>query len=438
MTLLGSKRLGASLGSLLAGLLAASVVHAEPMAVSAEPRLLGDWGPRTRLFDKGLDFQLSYVSELATNLGGGVRSVLDYTDQVAVGATFDLERLFGLHDALIQVTYTSRAGRNLVDDAQLGSLQLVQEVYGRGQTVRLTQLWFEQKYFSQMVSWKWGRMTVSADFAAFPCDFQNLTFCGSQPGNIAGGYIFNWPISQWASRVKVRLGDFGYYQLGIYDQNEQYLGFTDKLLPVWYSGSSGALLPVELAWLPRFGDGRLDGSYKIGAWYSTASASDAVLDVNGGLASLTGLPAARRQGLYGGYLTFQQQITRPSDNPNGGLRLFLNAVLSDAATSTLDQQIAFGAWYTGPFRSRPNDVIAFAAGTTHVNNRVADAATLQNALGFGPVPVKNAEYVFEVDYTFVPTPGFLVRPNLQYIHSPGGSSTNRDVWVLGLKTVINF
>ena len=305
--------------------------------------------------------------------------------------------------------------------------------------MRLTHLWFDQRYFNQTVSWKWGRMTVGGDFASFPCDFQNLTFCGSQPGNIAGGYIFNWPISQWASRIKVRFGDVGYAQVGIYDQNEQYLGFTDKLLPVWYSGSTGALLPVELAWLPRFGNGTLDGSYKVGAWYSTSSANDPVLDINGGVAALTGLPPAKRQGRYGGYLTFQQQVTRnASDHPNGGLRLFLNAVFSDAATSVQDQQIALGAWYTGPFSSRPNDVIAFAAGTTHVNNRVADVATLQNALGLGPVPVKNSEYVFELDYTFVPTPGFLVRPNVQYIYNPGGSSTNKDVWVLGLKTVINF
>jgi len=426
--------------ALLALTLAASLAHAEPMAKPAEPRLLGDWAPRTWLFEHGLDVQLSYVSEFATNVGGGTKSILDYTEQVAVGMTLDLERLFGLHDAVIQVSYTSRAGRNLVDDAELGSLQLVQEVYGRGQTVRLTELWFEQKYFDQMVSWKWGRMTVGGDFAAFPCDFQNLTFCGSQPGNLVGGYIFNWPISQWASRVKVRLGDFGYYQLGVFDLNEQYLGFADKLLPVWYSGSSGVLLPVELAWLPRFGDGGgLDGSYKIGAWYATGSADDAVLDINGGLTALSGQQSAKRQGRYGGYLTFQQQITRnASDNPNGGLRLFLNAVFADAATSTLDRQIAFGAWYTGPFSLRPNDVIAFAAGTTHVNNRVADAATMQNALGLGPVPVKNSEYVFELDYTFVLTPGFLVRPNVQYVYSPGGSIANKDVWVLGLKTVINF
>jgi porin len=433
------KRLAAWMGALLVVPLSIGIGHAEPLPKPADPRVLGDWALRDRLFEQGLDFQLGYVTETATNLSGGTRSVVDYTHQVTVGATFDLERLVGLHDAVIQVTYTERAGRNLVDDAQLGTLQLVQEVWGRGQTVRLTELSFEQKYFSQLVSWKWGRLPVGGDFAVFPCDFQNLTFCGSQPGNIAGGYIFNWPISQRGTRVKVNLADFGYYQLGIYDQNDQYLGFTDKLLPVWYAGSSGVLLPVELAWLPRFAGGTLAGSYKIGAWYSSASANDAVLDVNGDLAALTGVSPLRRQGLYGGYLSFQQQITRTSsDNPNGGLKLFLNAVFADPATSTIEQQIAIGAWYTGPFSFRPNDVIAFAAGTTRLNSRVTDVGALQNALGTGPGPVKTAEYVFELDYTFVPTPGFLVRPNVQYILSSGGSSINKEIWVLGLKTVITF
>ena len=54
------------------------------------------------------------------------------------------------------------------------------------------------------------------------------------------------------------------------------------------------------------------------------------------------------------------------------------------------------------------------------------------------VSAKSSEYVFELDYTFVPIAGFLLRPNVQYIYSPGGSSTNKDVWVLGLKSIINF
>lgn len=32
------------------------------------------------------------------------------------------------------------------------------------------------------------RMNIGADFAAFSCDFQNLTFCASQKDNLVGSY----------------------------------------------------------------------------------------------------------------------------------------------------------------------------------------------------------------------------------------------------------
>jgi porin len=411
----------------------------DPVVQPQEPWLLGDpGGIRTKLLSKGIDLQLVYVTESAYNAVGGTGQLATYTQQVAAGGTFDLERLFGWRDGTFQVVYTERAGRNLSDDANLGTFQQVQEVYGRGQTVRLTQMWLEQKFLDRMVSLKGGRTSMGSDFGIFPCDFQNLTFCGSQPGNIVGGYIFNWPISQWGGRVRVELNGFGYYEVGVYDQNQQYLGYDNKLWPVWYSGSTGVLVPVEIGWEPQF-FGNLDGSYKFGAWYSSGQQPDAIYDANGNPFAISGQPPAMRTGLYGAYVTFQQQIIRASaDDPKRGLRVFFNAAIADTTTAPTDRQIAAGFWYAGPFEARPLDVISFAVGTTHQNERITQVASLQNQLGLGPVPVKDSEYVFELDYTFVPRLGFLIRPNLQYIYSPGGNYATRDVLVLGLKTVISF
>ena len=107
-------------------------------------------------------------------------------------------------------------------------------MYGRGQTIRLTDFWYQQKFADGLLDWKVGRIPFGEDFASFSCDFQNLTFCGSDPGNIVGNYIFNWPISQWATRVKVNLNGFGYVQAGVYDVNPKYLGVDDQLLPVFF------------------------------------------------------------------------------------------------------------------------------------------------------------------------------------------------------------
>ncbi len=433
-------RICATLIAMVAGVLACGAAYAERPTAPSEPWLLGNWGGlRTRLYEKGVDFQLVYVSELGYNAAGGTKSLATYTDQVAFGTTLDLEKLITLPNSLLQITYTERAGRNLVEDAGLDTLQLVQEVYGRGQTVRLTQLYLEHRFFNDLINLRWGRSSMGDSFALFSCDFQNLTFCGSQPGNLVGNYIYNWPISQWGGRVRVALDGFGYVQAGAYDQNEQYLGFENKLWPVWYSGSTGVLLPFELAWLPTFDNGRLPGSYKIGAWYSTSKLKDVVLDVNGNYAALTGLPAMQRSGLYGGYLTFQQQVTRNGSNDKeAGLKLFLNAAIADAATSVTNFQIAAGLVYTGPFPSRPHDSIGFAVGTTQVNSRLTDLQNMQNAMGLGPVPVRNSEYVMELYYTIAPVPGLLIRPNVQYVATPGASSQNTNIVVFGLKSVISF
>ena len=66
-------------------LFAGNIAHADPFEGPPEPRIFGDWGLRTRLYEKGIDFQLGYVSELAYNAQGGIRNLTDYTDQIAVG-----------------------------------------------------------------------------------------------------------------------------------------------------------------------------------------------------------------------------------------------------------------------------------------------------------------------------------------------------------------
>jgi porin len=434
-------RTGAKLLTIVAMLFASSIAHAEnPPTPPSQPWLLGDWGGvRTRLYEKGIDFQLGHVSETAYNALGGTKALVDYTDQVTGGVTLDLEKLITLPSSSLQITYTERAGRNLVQDANLNTLQLVQEVYGRGQTVRVTQFFLDHSLLNGLIKWRWGRMAVGDDFADFPCQFQNLTFCGSPPGNLVGNYIFNWPISQWGTRVRLMLDGFGYAQMGVYDQNQQYLGFQNKLWPVWYSGSTGVLLPFEVAWLPTFGSGQLPGSYKIGAWYSTSKLNDVVLDVNGTYAAVTGLPPKQHKGLYGAYLTFQQQVTRnASVDPNGGWNLFLNAVVSDAATSATNFQMAAGFIYTGPFSWRPHDFIGFAAGMTHVNTSLTQVQNLQNSLNLGPVVVQYPEHVLELFYTIQPTPGLHIRPNVQYVFTPGASNEHRNIIILGLKTVVRF
>jgi porin len=410
-----------------------------PDEASPNQGVLGDWGgARTRLYQRGVDFQLGYTLELADNVRGGDTQLLRYADQFNFGATFDLQKLLGWQGAKAQVTITDRNGDNLSADANLGTLMQVQEVFGRGSVFRLTQFWFEQALFDDRLNVKVGRMGVGEDFMPFSCYFQNLSFCGSLPGNIVSTW-YNWPVSQWAARVRVNFTSDTYAQIGAYEVNPGNLENSNALRLDSPGGRIGTLFPFELGWTPKLGEASLPGAYRVGYWYDTSNQPDVFLAANGNPLVLSpGVPPLTIGHESGGYAVLQQQVSTRDGDSTRGLTVFGNFVQADRNTAVIDQLITVGVFYTGPFDARPQDQLGFAVGRTHVNSRVADGQQLQNANGLGPVPVQNSEYPIELYYSINATRWLIVRPNVQYIIRPGGTSEHPNVVVLGVKASLSF
>src|SRR5215469_1581531 len=397
-----------------------------------------DWNDlRDMLRDRGIDFRIGYVSETATNAKGGTKELWRYTDQWTFSTKLDLQKLFGVNQAQFGMVITDRNGRNLSDDAHLGNLQQVQELYGRGQTWRFTEFYYDQQYLDGKLDWKVGKFPEGDDFASFSCEFINLTFCGAQPGNLVGSYWYNWPVSQWATRVKANFKGFGYVQVGAYEINPSYLKTRYALDLGSPRGATGVLVPFEIAWQPTVGG--LPGSYKIGGWYNSETAPDVVDNTAEEPLALAGGEPLKRHGQYGGYLNFEQQVTVPGGpNSSRGLSLFLNAAYADRRTSMLDSQIAAGLLYKGPLDRRPADELGLAVGETHVNSRVADVERLENAAGRGPVAAQTSEWVGEMFYN-VHVRGWLdVRPSIQYVAQPGGVARNKSDVIAGVRLAVNI
>src|SRR5437868_10094551 len=239
------------------------------------PYLLGDLG-RTRLKEMGIDLSLQLGDEAVTNLTGGSRRTAAQAGQLAFQAKFDMAKLAGIPGGLIGLTLVDRFGNNLNTEAGIPALQLTNEVFGRGNILRLTQLYYSQKLFDDRLELKGGRLPVGSDFFFGLCEFINLTFCGGQPGNIQGGYIYNWPVSQWAGVVHYKLAPEFTISVGVYDANPNYLTTSD---PAIYflpgipasSRASGVMVPVELVWAPQ---APLAGTWRLGGWYDSASTID--------------------------------------------------------------------------------------------------------------------------------------------------------------------
>ncbi|USI75027.1 carbohydrate porin [Sphingomonas morindae] len=398
------------------------------------PGLFGDWrGIRTWLGDRGVDVTARYGSESGYNVAGGDRKVWRETGQFDVSAKVDLEKAIGLNGGAFQTVLTYRRGYNLDNSAGLPVLQQVQEVYGRGQTLRLTQFWYEQSLADGLFDIKLGRTSPGEDFAAFSCHFMNLSFCGAQPGNLIGDLWQNWPIGQWGARLRVEHGDV-YGQIGVYEINPRNLNKTFTI--GHFGGATGVLVPVEIGMVSATRGRGLVGSYKIGAWYSNVKADDVWLDINHNPRLVTGLEPLQRNARYGLWVNLQRQLTGEAKDGKStkGLTVFLNITQADRRTAVTDNQIAIGLFHKGLLPRVPGDVIGFAVARTNVNGKVARAELLA-APGQEP---QDAEYASELYYAVHPYQWLELRPNFQYIVNPGGYHHMHDVGVLGMKAAITL
>jgi porin len=396
------------------------------------PGLISDWQQiRTRLGERGIGVSARYASESGYNVAGGERKLFRETGQFDVGVLLDLDKVAGIEGGAFQATVTWRRGQDLTSDAGLGALQQVQEVYGRGQTVRLTQFWYEQT-IGPNVEIKLGRTNPGEDFAVFSCHFQNLSFCGSQPGNLVGDYWYNWPVSQWGARLHVDIKDSFYVQTAAYEINPRNL--NTNFFIGHFKGATGVLIPIEAGWAKGGDDGHV-GSYKFGGWIGTADGDDVLLDRNRRPVVITGVAPLRHSSRYGVYATVQQQLTGTSKDGKSmsGLGMFANVTQADRATSVTDNQVSLGLFYKGLNRHVPGDVLGLAVARTNVNGR---AAAGDRALG--DVPVRDAEYAAELYYGIQPTAWLDLQPNVQVIHHPGGVRSAKDVAVIGLKAAITL
>ncbi|HHK9466128.1 TPA: carbohydrate porin OprB, partial [Pseudomonas aeruginosa] len=325
-----------------------------------------------------------------------------------LGVHMDLEKILGWKATEFQFTVTERNGKNLsndrIGDPRAGHISSVQEVWGRGQTWRLTQLWLKQQYFDGALDVKFGRFGEGEDFNSFPCDFQNLAFCGSQVGNWAGSIWYNWPVSQWALRVKYNFAPDWYVQVGAYEQNPSNLE-TGNGFKMSGSGTKGALLPVELIWQPKVGAEQLPGEYRLGYYYSTAKADDVYDDVDGQPQGLTGNDFKSRGSKHGWWVVAQQQVTSHNGDASRGLSLFANLTVHDKATNVVDNYQQLGMVYKGPFDARPKDDIGLGIARIHVNDDVKKRQRLVNQVNGiddydNPLyqPLQDTEYNAELYY----------------------------------------
>ncbi|GJD79718.1 carbohydrate porin [Methylobacterium gregans] len=401
--------------------------------------------PGTLDLGNGLSFLANYTGQGAANPVGGIRQGSAWAGQLFFGIDGDLQRLAGIAGGSLHVAVTNRHGRSLANDV-IGNNTSVQEIFGGGQTTRLTLLSYQQKLFDNRLDIEFGRLVANISFLNSPlyCNFQTNSACGNPTFVFKTSNFTFWPVSSWGAHAKAWLTDRIFVHAGVYEVNPLHQQPGDNGLDLSIKGATGAILPFELGYSTTFANDPLPRNYGIGGWYDASDYADPVRDVTGRASVLTGLTPATRFGRSGVYARFDQMVWRPDPTGIQGLTLFGVAMAGTSGRLIEDYFLEIGAVQTGTFAGRPYDTVGFVINTQKFSPlALQNIALAQNAIGLNrSLPIQ--QIMMELNYGFQVTPAIRLTPNLQYIVNPDQTRfpyRNRnipDAFVVGAKLSVDL
>lgn len=388
--------------------------------------LTGDWdGKRTALADKGIKFDASSNLDIAYLADGGYAPRQDptYVSQFSLGSTLDLERLINVDGVSVRALVMARQGQSLsveqISDPQAPQLANVQANYGRGNSgTRLAELSVEKNFSDLGTSVRIGRFAMGTYFNVMSCDFQNNSFCGAQMGKWQGSKWINAPVSQWAVMSRYKFSPETYIQLGVFEFNPKNLK-EDEGWNFSTNDADGVNIPVEFVWQPKNAVNDLPGIYRIGAFYNTSDEADNQKDI------VTGESEDNTYGIWGGV---EQQLSS-RNLPNQGLYGFINFSFHNKTTNKIGNMQQVGLKYIGLLDTHANDIFGLAINRISVSDRFRANYSNIN---------EDAEYNFEINYSYFPVKWLMLRPNMQYIIHPGATNYINNALVLGFSSKIIF
>ena len=443
-----------------------ATTESKPAAIGG---LLGDFGhgERSKLVDRGLTLNGHLTTEFAANLSGGVplggnahQRGTALATEFGFGFDADFNKIVaGSGAGILHFLLTTRFGSNLSSQA-IGNVVSVQEIYGDGQTTRITYLDYEQPLLKNRLNLRFGKYNQQGDFIAgstywggnLYCFYQNNNICGTPAGipNNNGvvpsgseGYVY-YPSSQWGARLKVNLTNDLYVQ-GAAIQGNPLVNNPNGGLYLGFNGGVGTELPLEVGATLRNRAGDLTGNVRIGGYYDTSNVADYASRAIGSLtltplettaaglasntAALATIASNDVRGRSGAYVQMDHIIQGGSGAGKAGTAFFASFEYSDPQTSLFSTMLDFGVVRHGTFPGRTDDTIAAGFASDDYNVRLQRLeATLQQQ-GFA-VPSTVQEQVLELTYGYRATSWFVLRPGLQMVLNPGGVKANPGVGVV--------
>lgn len=414
-----------------------------PSILNSVPAFAGLAGAKKNLTDLGFTVQATYIGEVLGNPVGGMRQGTIYDGRVELMLEADMGKLAGIQGGTLHADGYWITGEGLTTN-YVGSLMPVSYIEALA-TMRLYELWYEQKLADNKLALRAGLLGADSDFVSSKYAQLFVNSTTGWPEILAadlpsGGPAY--PFSAMGFRAKYDATDHISLLAAIYDGNPAGPGPGNPQIRNAYGVNFRMDDPPLLMQEAQFNYNQeqnasgLPGTVKLGAWEYLGDVADYRLNPQGVQYNQTGLQLFSLPGDSGAYAMIDQLLIRSPEDPAKGVGVFARVFGAPSARNLVDFYFDAGVNVSGFVPGRANDVFGLSFAYTKISASVVNAAT---AAALPVVPT--CEAMVELTYQAQILPGWSAQPVAQYIVNPGaglGGVSLPNAVVLGLRTTIAF
>lgn len=390
---------------ILAAITAFVIPHASSHSFLSQDALVTEaLGIPDALEDNGLSYEFIYTGEVFCNVRGGLNTsgTTEYRGDISLFLKLDTAAAGWWENGLFFVHFQHQHGRGITGE-HVADFQVLSNMDADDFT-QLSEFWYEHWFLDERLRAKAGKMEANADFAFV--DFGG-EFINSSPGFSPTISLVTYPDQDWGIVVGAYPLDWISMNVGVYqgrpDGGRSLSNTTDSLY--------GPLVITESAF--HYTVAGLSGDIRFGGWW------------NGDRFDTIQTNATREDYTesYGAYLTWDQAVWNEPDTSDQGIGIFAQYGWSSPDRSEAHQYFGGGVQWTGALSTRDGDIADL--GIFHVD--------FTNSAGF----LDSGETVYELFYKAQIVGWMAVKPNVQYIASPGGAGLD-DALALGVRWELVF
>lgn len=343
----------------------------------------------TSKFEKALQFEVSYIGDNLNSIYGGKKNGSVYLGMANIRALFDTEKIGLLNGNSLYVNAVNTHGAT-PSSQLLGDLQVASNIEAGNHTY-LQELWVKQKF--KKIEFTLGLQDLNVDFANSENGalFVNSSF-GILPVVSANVPAPIFPLTSLGFLTKWKVNENTNWLGAIYDGSPTNFDYNPYNLNWRFASGDGILAITELQKKVLLNS--IEGTYKIGI-YTHNHFVESKLNSN--------FPDSLNHTTYGIYFYADQQVWQKNGK---GINSFAQFGYSPSQISLIKSYVGFGLNFSGILNNASSDILGLAF--AHAN--------LASNLG--------SETLVELTYQRQVTSNLYIQPDLQYILTPSGKSSN--------------